>query len=125
MASQTGRAEKRIHWEVPMRISRLQKPGPTALVENTTTENVSPNGARVLISRALPPQERLLVTSLIGNDEAKLARVVYCEPLAEGVFGVGLQFEKGKQRLKTVLPTCSGGVARRTECGVKLSRWQH
>lgn len=99
MASQTGRAEKRIHREVPMRISRLQKPGSTDLVENTTTENVSPHGARVLISRALPPQERLLVTSLSGNEEAKPARVVYCQPLTEGVFGVGLRFEKGQATL--------------------------
>jgi hypothetical protein len=95
MASRTGRFEKRIHRGVPMRIL-LQKPGSTDLLENATTENVSPHGARVLISRALPPQERLLVTSLSGNEEAKPARVVYCEPLAEGVFGVGLQFEKGK-----------------------------
>jgi len=96
MASQTGRVEKRINREVPMRISRVQKPGSTDLVEHTTTENISSHGARVLISRALPPHEQLLVTSLNGNEEAKPARVVYCQPLTEGVFGVGLQFKKGQ-----------------------------
>jgi hypothetical protein len=79
-----------------MQISGLQKPGSTDLPEKTTTENVSTNGVRVLTKRALPPQERLLVTSLIGGEEPIPARVVYCQPLSEGVFGVGLQFEKGK-----------------------------
>jgi hypothetical protein len=81
-----------------MRISSAQKPGSTDLTE-TTTENISTHGARVLTKRALPPQERLLVTSLIGTEEPKPARVVYCQPLAEGVFGVGLQFEKGQATL--------------------------
>lgn len=96
MASQTGRVEKRIRAEAPMRISLLQKRGSTELAENTTSENVSPGGARFLISRALSPKERVLVTSLTGNEEAKTARVVYCVPLSEGLFGVGVQFEKGQ-----------------------------
>jgi hypothetical protein len=96
MATRTGRIEKRIHLEVPMQISGLQKPGFTDFPENTTSENVSTHGVRVLTKRALPPQERLLVTSLSGSEEPIPARVVYCQPLAEGVFGVGLQFEKGK-----------------------------
>jgi hypothetical protein len=95
MASQFGRVEKRIPLELPMRLSRLQRPGSTDLAENTTTENVSSQGVRVLTRRPLPRQERLLVTSLIGKEEPKPARVVYCVPLTEGVFGVGLQFEKG------------------------------
>ncbi|MFZ0761039.1 MAG: PilZ domain-containing protein [Candidatus Sulfotelmatobacter sp.] len=96
MASRTGRVEKRIQLEVPMRISSLEKTGSVDLAEKTTTENVSTHGVRVLTRRPLPPQEWLLVTSLIGSEEPKPARVVYCQPLAEGVFGVGLQFEKGQ-----------------------------
>jgi PilZ domain-containing protein len=96
MATQTGRVEKRIRLEVPMQISRLQTPGFTDLTEKTTTGNVSTHGVRVLTKRALPPQERLLVTSPISSEEPIRARVVYCQPLAEGVFGVGLQFEKGQ-----------------------------
>jgi len=83
-----------------MQISGLQKPGFTDLPEKTTTENVSTHGVRVLTKRALPPQERLLVTSLSGSDEPIPARVVYCQPLAEGVFGVGLQFERKSNGLK-------------------------
>ena len=96
MATRTGRVEKRVHLEVPMQIFGLQKPGFTDLPEKTTTENISTHGVRVLTKRALPPQERLLVTSLNGSEEPMPARVVYCQPLAEGVFGVGLQFEQGK-----------------------------
>jgi PilZ domain len=79
-----------------MQISRLQTPGLAGLTEKTTTGNVSAHGVRVLTKRALLPQERLLVTSPISSEEPIRARVVYCQPLAEGVFGVGLQFEKGE-----------------------------
>lgn len=96
MATRTGRVEKRIPLEVPMQISGLQKPGSTDLTEKTTTENVSTHGVRVLTKRALPPQERLLLTSLIGSDRPIPARVVYCQPLAGKLFGVGLQFEDEK-----------------------------
>jgi len=99
MATRTGRVEKRIRLEVPMEISSLQKLDPTDPAEKTTAENVSARGVRVLTKHAWSPQERLLVTSLtspIGNERSMPARVVYCQPLAEGVFGVGLQFEKGK-----------------------------
>lgn len=96
MATRTGRVEKRIHLELPMQISSLQKPGSRDLSEKMTTENVSTHGVRVLTKRALPLQERLLVTSLTGSDRPIPARVVYCQPLAEGVFGVGLRFEKGE-----------------------------
>ena len=99
MATRTGRVEKRIPLEVPMQISRLQKPDPTDFAEKTTTENVSTHGLRVLTRHAILPQERLLVTSVSGSEEPKPARVVYCQPLAEGVFGVGLHFEKGQETL--------------------------
>jgi len=96
MATRTGRVEKRIRLEVPMEISSLQKLDPTDPAEKTTAENVSARGVRVLTKRAWSPQERLLVTSPIGNERLVPARVVYCQLLAEGVFGVGLQFEKGE-----------------------------
>lgn len=96
MATWTGRVEKRIPLEMPVRISGVQNLGPADPMEKTTTENVSTHGVRVLTRRALPPQERLLVTSLGAREELIPARVVYCQPLAEGLFGVGLQFEKAE-----------------------------
>jgi hypothetical protein len=93
MATWTGRVEKRIPLELPLQISGVQSLGPADLIEKTTTENVSTHGVRILTKRALLPQERLLVTSLNVREELIPARVVYCEPLAEGVFAVGLQLE--------------------------------
>jgi PilZ domain len=98
MAMRTGRIEKRIPLEVPMQLFRFQRKGSSHLAEKTTTTNVSTHGIRVLTSYALPPQERLLVTSVMGSEEPKPARVVYCQRLAEGVFGVGLQFENVEAR---------------------------
>jgi len=112
MATRTGRVEKRIHLEQPMQISSLQKPGSTDLPEKMTIENVSTDGVRVLTKRVLPPQERLLVSSLMGSEEPIPARVVYCQPLAEGVFGVGLQFERSGNGSKTVLPTWQRWITR-------------
>jgi len=121
MATRTGRVEKRIRLEVPMEISSLQKLDPTDPAEKTTAENVSARGVRVLTKHAWSPQERLLVTSLtspIGNERSMPARVVYCQPLAEGVFGVGLQFEKGKGNdFTTVLPTWQRRITRWREWG--------
>ena len=98
MATRTGRVEKRTLLAVPMQLSRLQRQGSADLAEKTITENVSTHGVRVLTKRAVPPQERLLVASLVGNEEPIPARVVYCQPLAGGVFGVGLQFEQREEK---------------------------
>ena len=96
MATWTGRVEKRIPLELPLQISGLKSLGLADLIEKTTTENVSTHGVRILTKRALLPQERLLVTSLSAREEPIPARVVYCEPLTEGVFAVGLQLEKAQ-----------------------------
>ena len=96
MATSSGRVEKRIPLEIRVQISAVQSLGPADLIEKTTTENVSSHGVRILTKRALLPQERLLVTSLSAREEPIPARVVYCEPLAEGVFAVGLQLEKAQ-----------------------------
>jgi hypothetical protein len=96
MAMRTGRVEKRIHLEMPVQISRAQSLGLTDLIEKAITENVSSHGIRVLTRRALLPHERLLVTPLVGSEMPTPARVVYCQPLAGQLFGVGLQFEDEK-----------------------------
>ena len=62
--------------------------------EKATTETVSSGGIRVLIKRALLPDERLRVTLLVGSERPTPARVVYCQPLAGALFGLGLQFEE-------------------------------
>jgi len=54
------------------------------------TENVSLRGARVLTNQPWQPNERVTVRSLLGSLRSK-ARVVYCQPLPEGSFAIGLE----------------------------------
>lgn len=91
MPARTGRLEKRIHIEVPLRLLMLRNPGG---IEKTITQNVSSHGVRVLTSRPLQPQERLVATTADGEIRMH-ARVVYCQGLPDGHFAVGLQFHEG------------------------------
>lgn len=89
MPQRSGRLEKRIRLEVPVQISNVQDP---SAMEQTTTENVCALGMRILTQQARELNERLMVNSIMG-DLRKLARVVYCQRLPDGRFGVGLQFQ--------------------------------
>lgn len=71
-----------------MEVSSPRDPSAT---ERITTENVCSLGVRVLTRRAKEQNERLMVSSLAG-DMRTLARVVYCERLPGGSFGIGLEF---------------------------------
>ncbi len=92
-----GRAEKRIRLSVPLEVSKLQYPNDT---ETTVTENISSIGARVLSWRPIEPNERLMIRFL-GLNLRTQARVVYCERLRHGQFGVGLQFPRALHRQKS------------------------
>lgn len=88
MPARSGRLEKRTRLEIPLQITRREEPSAT---ERTITENVCSLGARVLTRAAKQLDERVTINSLAGNLRV-LARVVYCERLPDGRFGVGLQF---------------------------------
>jgi hypothetical protein len=88
-ARSSGRLEKRIRLAIAVEISSPRDPAAT---ERTTTENVCSLGLRVLTQRAKEMNERLMINSLAG-DLRTLARVVYCQRLPDGRFGVGLQFQ--------------------------------
>ena len=90
MPARSGRLEKRIRLAVPVQIASLLDP---ATAERTTTENVCSLGMRVLTQRARQLNERLMISSLVGDLRA-LARVVYCQRLPSGCFSVGLQFQE-------------------------------
>jgi hypothetical protein len=94
MATPAGRTERRIHLEMPVQLSRMQRAGLGDFIEKATTENVSSGGIRVLIRRAIVPHQRLLITLLAGSERPTPARVVYCQPLAGALFGLGLQFDE-------------------------------
>jgi hypothetical protein len=88
-ARSAGRLEKRIRLAIPVVISSPLNPAAT---ERTTTENVCSLGLRILTQEAKDLNERLMINSLTGNLRT-LARVVYCQRLPDGRFGVGLQFQ--------------------------------
>ena len=89
MAPHEGRIEKRIRLAVPLEVSKLWDPAGS---EHTITENVCSNGVRVLTRRAMEPNERLMVRSFQSDLQTKV-RVVYCQRLPDGQYGVGLQFQ--------------------------------
>ena len=90
MHEQTRRMEKRIQMTLPVQLESLKRPGPA---ERTVTENVSSLGARVVTKRPRKRKEWLLVTLFQGDHLRLPARVVYCQPLAGGRFGIGLKFQ--------------------------------
>lgn len=89
MSPTKGRIQKRLRLSVPLGLSKLRVPD---ITEHPVTENISSLGARVLTRRAMKLNERLMVSSHVGNLRTK-ARVVYCQRLPDGRFGVGLQSE--------------------------------
>ena len=89
MPARSGRIEKRIRLAVPVQISSLKDPDAT---ERATTENVCSLGVRILSERSRASNERLMISSFVGDLRA-LAQVVYCQRLPDGRFGVGLQFQ--------------------------------
>jgi hypothetical protein len=89
MLMRSGRLEKRIRLAVPVEISSIVDPVAT---ERTTTENVCSLGIRIVTQRARNLNERLMISSLVGELRA-LASVVYCQRLPDGRFGVGLRFQ--------------------------------
>ena len=84
----SGRLEKRIRLAIPVEVSSPQEPSAT---ERTITENVCSLGIRILTQRSKELNDRLMIRSLEA-DLPTLARVVYCERLPDGRFGVGVQF---------------------------------
>ena len=90
MSMRSGRFEKRTRLAIPVQISSLQDPN---AIERTITENVCSLGVRVLMQRPEELTGLLLIWSLDGELQA-LGRVVYCQRLSDGRFGVGLQFQQ-------------------------------
>ena len=87
MVNRDGRREKRMRFETTVTLIRTQKPG---VSESALTENVSPLGARVLAKSSMTPDELLYLTSPRVGFRTSV-RVIYCHPLADGQFAVGLR----------------------------------
>ncbi|PYU55171.1 MAG: hypothetical protein DMG55_28905 [Acidobacteria bacterium] len=83
-----GRIEKRLPASVPVYLASLKEPRSG---EQTTTENISPHGARTISKRLWRAGETALVAPLTG-EFTQVGRVVYCEQKTEGRFCLGLEF---------------------------------
>jgi hypothetical protein len=94
MPSRSGRRERRTPLTVAVQISDFREPSAT---ERTITENVCSGGLRIVAQRQRAPDESLLVSSTTGDLRVQ-ARVVYCQRLRDGRFGVGLHFQGAEVR---------------------------
>ncbi len=83
-----GRIAKRANVKVPVRLAAVEN---AFIAETTTTLNISRRGARVLTSRRWRPGDQLGLTSTSGEFRRQ-GKVIYCYPLTNGQFCVGLEF---------------------------------
>jgi ubiquinone/menaquinone biosynthesis C-methylase UbiE len=83
-----GRNEKRVTMAIPVCLVTAEE---LPIADQAITVNVSPHGARVTTKRRWQLQEQTRVASTSGEFQGH-ARVVYCEPLADGLFCIGLRF---------------------------------
>jgi hypothetical protein len=83
-----GRMEKRIPMAVPVDLLIAEE---TLVAERVVTANVSPHGARVVTKRRWRAEEQPWLASLTSYFRLQ-GSVVYCQPLANGDFCVGLKF---------------------------------
>lgn len=81
------RKEKRIVQIVAVRVagSRI-----LAMAELAFTENVSSHGARIVTHKVLPVNQELEISSIAGNLKGH-ARVIYCQPLPNKSYAIGLE----------------------------------
>lgn len=87
MPAPTGRFEKRIARAVTIEVCPQNQP---MLKERTLTENVSPHGARVLMSREGRPGEHVEVFFPKQRVWSR-AQIVYCQRVEDNRFAVGLK----------------------------------
>ena len=83
-----GRIEKRLPVSIPVYLTSLREP---RSCEQTTTENVSPHGARMISKRSWRSGEQALIGPLTG-EVPQVGSVVYCEQKSEARFYLGLEF---------------------------------
>jgi hypothetical protein len=83
-----GRIEKRVPMAVPVDLLIAEE---TLVAERVVTVNVSPHGARVVTKRPWRAEEQPWLASLTSYFRLQ-GSVVYCQPLANGDFCVGLKF---------------------------------
>jgi hypothetical protein len=83
-----GRMEKRVPMAVPVDLVVAEQ---MLVAERVLTVNVSPHGARMVTKRLWRAEEQPWLASLTSYFRLQ-GSVVYCQPLTNGDFCVGLKF---------------------------------
>jgi hypothetical protein len=83
-----GRNERRVTMAIPVCLVIAEK---LLFADQAMTVNVSSRGARILTRRRWQLEEQPRLASSSGELRTQ-AKVVYCEPVTDGLFCVGLQF---------------------------------
>ena len=83
----TDRNEIRSRTRVRVELSTLNKP---LVIEIASTEDISTHGACIVTKARWQANEPVSLESLQGDLRSQ-ARVVYCEPLQENEFAVGVE----------------------------------
>jgi len=87
MDSEVRRLQNRSPVHVTVDLSGLDV---HTVAQQGITENVSARGARVVTSKPWQPNDHVTVRSLLGSLRSR-ARVVYCQPLGNDSFAIGLE----------------------------------
>jgi len=87
MYSQARRLEDRSPVHVTVDLSGLDI---HTVAQQGITQNVSARGARVVTNKPWQPNDHVKVRSLLGSLRSR-ARVVYCQPLGNDSFAIGLE----------------------------------
>jgi hypothetical protein len=82
------RIEKRLSILIPVHLASLHDPRDR---EQTTTENISPHGARAISKQSWRPGEGSIITRTVGGF-AQAGRVIYCLPRAGFGYCLGIEF---------------------------------
>lgn len=83
-----GRNEKRVTMALPVCLVTADN---LVFADQAVTVNVSSHGARIMTRRRWELEERPRLASSSGELRTQ-AKVVYCEPLTNGCFCIGLKF---------------------------------
>jgi hypothetical protein len=83
-----GRNEKRVTMAIPVCLVIAEK---LLFADQAMTVNVSSRGARIITRRRWQLEEQPRLASSSGELRTE-AKVVYCEPVTDGLFCIGLQF---------------------------------
>jgi hypothetical protein len=87
MAAPIGRSDRRIKKEAVLELARVDDP---RLKVTAIAQNVSVRGLRVATERFWRPGDRVLLSSPESGLRTQ-ARVVYCQPMKNNRFAVGLE----------------------------------